>query len=318
MPEILRRRGSAMSAAGVLVVAAQRGVSDVKEVLPGWRPLSIVFLALTLLSTVSLYVLADRTDELFAWTINPALSAAFLGGGYAAGFVLIVLTIRERVWARARIAYATVCVFVWVTLVATLLHLDRFHFDADWWPRSLAWLWLVVYVVVPPWMTLLLLAQRRASGADPPIAKPIGRGLATALAAQAVVLTIVGVGLVVSPTRVDQLWPWALTPLVARVIGAWCVALGFAAGLALWERDLSRLHAAAITYVVFGLLQAGAIARYHGDVEWDGPSIIVYLAMLAVITTCGAYGWLQARRHRSTAPPPARPANPPIGLEQTP
>jgi hypothetical protein len=300
----------------VLVVATQRGVSVVKAVLAGWRPLIVVFLALTLLSTVSLFILADRTERLFAWTINPALSAAFLGGGYAAGFVLVVLTMREWVWARARIAYATVCVFVWATLVATLLHVDRFHFDADWWPRSLAWLWVIIYFVVPPWMTLLLVAQRRAPGVDPPVAQPIGRGLAGALAAQAIMLTVVGVGLVVAPTRFDQLWPWALTPLVARVIGAWCVALGFAAALALWERDLSRLRGAAITYVVFGVLQAAAIARYHGDVDWGRPSIIVYLAMLAVITTSGAYGWLQANRSNlSRAPLPTLSA---VGLEQTP
>jgi hypothetical protein len=92
--------------------------SGVTVVLPAWRPLNAAFLALTVLSTVSLFVLADRTDQYFAWTINPPLTAAFLGGGYAAGFVLVVLTMRERVWARARIAYATGCVFVWVTLLA--------------------------------------------------------------------------------------------------------------------------------------------------------------------------------------------------------
>jgi hypothetical protein len=203
--------------------------------------------------------------------------------------------------------------------VATVFHLDRFHFDADWWPRSLAWLWVIIYVVVPPWMSLLLVAQRRAPGTDPPVAQPIGGGLSGALAVQAVVLTAVGVGLVVSPTRFDELWPWPLTPLVARVIGAWCVALGFAAALARSERDLSRLRAAAITYVVFGLLQAAAIARYHDHVDWDRPSIVIYLAMLATITTTGAYGWLQTHRgHLSTAPVPPPPTQPAVGLDQTP
>jgi hypothetical protein len=270
--------------------------SGVTEVLPAWRPLIAAFLSLTLLSTVSLFVLADRTDQYFAWTINPPLSAAFLGGGYAAGFVLVVLTMRERVWARARIAYATVCVFVWVTLLATLLHLDRFHFDVDdAWPRFLAWLWLVVYVVVPPWMTVLLVLQRRSPGTDPDVTQPMPRGLALALEAQSAVLTAVGVALVAVPNRVLDLWPWMLTPLTARAIGAWCVALGFAAGLAVHERDLSRLRAAAVTYVVFGLLQVVALVRYRDDVEWDRAAAWLYVAVLAAITASGAYGWSRTR-----------------------
>jgi hypothetical protein len=259
-----------------------------------------VFLALTLLSTVSLYVLAEETDRLFAWTIMPPLSAAFLGAGYASGFVLVALTRREQVWARARLAYATVCVFVWVTLLVTLLHLDRFHFDAaGGWPRFFAWLWLVVYITVPPWMAALLLAQRRAPGVDPEVTRPMPVGLAAVLVAQGVVLALTGVALVFAPDRVAEWWPWTLTPLVGRAIAAWFLALGFAAGLAVHEKDLSRLRAAAVTYVCFGLLQAGALVRFSGDVEWDRPSAWGYVAILALITISGAYGWIAGREpHR--------------------
>jgi hypothetical protein len=282
-----------MSFAGVDANAGER------PVLRAWWPLNCLFLALTLLSTVSLYILAAETDRHFAWTIKPPLSAAFLGGGYAAGFVLVVLTTRERMWARARIAYATVCVFVWVTLLVTLLHLDRFHFDVDdAWPRFLAWLWVVVYVVVPPWMTTLLTAQRRAPGRDPDVTEPMPDGLAAVMIGQAVVLTVVGAGLVTAPTRLSDVWPWTLTPLAGRAIGAWCVALGFAAALSVHERDLLRLRIAAVTYVVFGLLQAGSMVRFRDDVEWGDVSTWFYVGMLLVITSSGAYGWARSASRR--------------------
>src|SRR5258708_2896965 len=75
-------------------VAGKRAPQETgtREVRRAWWPLIVAFLGLTLLSTASLYVLADQTDRQFAWTIQPPLSAAFLGGGYAAGFVLIALT----------------------------------------------------------------------------------------------------------------------------------------------------------------------------------------------------------------------------------
>jgi hypothetical protein len=115
------------------------------------------------------------------------------------------------------------------------------------------------------------------------------------LEAQSAVLTAVGVALVAVPNRVLDLWPWMLTPLTARAIGAWCVALGFAAGLAVHERDLSRLRTAAVTYVVFGLLQAVALVRYRDDVEWDRATAWLYVAVLAAITASGAYGWSRTR-----------------------
>jgi hypothetical protein len=96
-----------------------------------------------------------------------------------------------------------------------------------------------------------------------------------------------------------------LTPLTARTIGAWCVALGFAAGLAVHERDLGRLRAAAITYVAFGLLQTGAIIRHRGDVDWDRASAWLYVAVLAAITASGAYGWRSSTNRNAVLAPVA-------------
>jgi hypothetical protein len=109
----------------------------------------------------------------------------------------------------------------------------------------------------------------------------------------------VGVALLAAPARVAGSWPWALTPLAGRAIGAWFIALGFAAGLARHERDLARLRVAAVTYVVFGLLQAGALVRFRGDVDWTRPATWLYVAVLAALTATGAYGWLRStpRRH---------------------
>jgi hypothetical protein len=149
-------------------------------------------------------------------------------------------------------------------------------------------------------MAALLVAQRRAPGIDPEITRPMPRGLAVALVLQAAVLTAVGLCLVIVPTRVLDRWPWTLTPLTSRAIGAWCVALGFAAGLAVREKDLSRLRAASVTYVVFGLLQAGAVLRYRDDVAWDEAAAWLYVAALVAITASGAYGWQRSRSHTAT------------------
>src|SRR5829696_9210561 len=58
----------------------------------GMRALLGAFAVLTALATIALFVLAENTKETFAWTIEPPLTAAFIGAGYGAGFVLVGLS----------------------------------------------------------------------------------------------------------------------------------------------------------------------------------------------------------------------------------
>src|SRR4029453_7124983 len=125
--------------------------------------------AITILAVVVgplLFFLPDRTDTLFAWTINPPVTAAFLGATYCTALALDLLAVRERSWARARVVYPSLLLFVVLTLVATLLHPDKFHFDSpSMIGRFTAWAWLVTYIVVPIATLVLLVSQMHSAGA---------------------------------------------------------------------------------------------------------------------------------------------------------
>ncbi|MFN2488271.1 MAG: hypothetical protein ABR529_00710 [Actinomycetota bacterium] len=120
---------------------------------PATRRLLFVAGGLVFLAGLQLFVLPERTDSYFAWTIDPPLTAAFLGAGYWASFALEWLAAMQRSWARARIAVPAVFVFTTLTLVATLLHLDKFHLGVDdSLTVAVTWLWIAIYVTVPPVM----------------------------------------------------------------------------------------------------------------------------------------------------------------------
>jgi hypothetical protein len=277
-----------------------------RRLLPAMRALLIAFSLLTALAVVALYVLAGHTDRFFAWTVQPALTAAFLGAGYAAGFLLVVLSLRDPVWANSRVAVVTILVFVGLTLAATLLHIDRFHFRAEfaglpWIARAAAWFWLAVYLVVPVAMLGALATQERAPGTDPTPRDPVPLLLRCALAGESVVLLGVGVALYVAPATATTLWPWPLTPLTARVVAAWLIAFGAAAALAAAVGDLRRLRTAAIAYTAFGVLVAAAVARFPGTVAWGSPRAWLFTAVVAAVVVTGAVGWLRS-------PAPERPA----------
>src|SRR3712207_1051230 len=83
--------------------AAARPPGAVRQLRPAMRALLLVFCLLTLLGVIALSVLWAATDEFSAWTTQPPLTAALLGAGYAAGCVLVVLSLRDPVWAHSRL-----------------------------------------------------------------------------------------------------------------------------------------------------------------------------------------------------------------------
>src|ERR671915_308060 len=116
-----------------------------------------------------LFVLTDHTERFFAWTVKPPVTGATLGAFYWTILGLLAASYREPVWARVRVAFPGVFAFTSLTLLATLVHLDRFHLGADD-PITLiaTWAWVAVYGVVPPALAAVLLMQRRGPGRQPP------------------------------------------------------------------------------------------------------------------------------------------------------
>jgi hypothetical protein len=264
-------------------------------ILPGTRLLLVIFSGLTLLAFIVLFVLADETERYFAWTIKPPATAAFLGGAYAAGCALELLAFRRRTWAALRIPFVTILLFTVTTLVASVLHLDRFHFGSEMpMARNAAYLWLAIYIVVPLAMIVVLVIQeRRPAERIDRLALPAG--LRATLVIQGGVMFAVGAALFLVPDTAAALWPWMLTPLTARIVAAWLLAFGVGVILAAAEGDLARLDIAAWAYGLLAVLELVVIIRFPATVRWSTPAIWVYLALAATILVTSAYALLRLR-----------------------
>src|SRR5688500_5990282 len=165
----------------------RRGVG-VRPLIPAMSRLLLLAGGLVLLVGITLNLLPEQTARFFAWTIDPPLTAAFLGGGYWSSFALEYLAARHRVWARSRIAVPAVFVFTTLTLTATLLHIDRFHLGGDFEAitRIGTWTWTVFYAIVPPLLLLLWIVQLRVPGGDPSRVAPIAGWTRVIIGIQAV------------------------------------------------------------------------------------------------------------------------------------
>lgn len=256
----------------------------------GMRRLLVLATILVLLAGLQLFVAPERTDQWFAWTVDPPVTAAFLGAAYWASATVEWTSARASSWAHARVAVASVFTFTALTLAVTLVHLDKFHLAADL-PtitRAVTWAWIVIYAAVPVLMAILWLRQSRLPGIDPPRTHELSAWVRAACAAMAVVLLGIGTWLLIAPEQVGGWWPWPLTALTGRAIGAWFVGLGVSAISTTIERDARRARPVAVGAVVLPLLAAVAIGRYPDDVTWDTPGIGVLMVLMVAWAVLGA------------------------------
>lgn len=278
--------------------------TDSTPLLASMRWLLYIAAVLVFLAGVELFVFPLRTAEWFAWTVDPPMTAVFLGAAYWSAAVLEVAGARAASWDAARVAVWPVFVFTSLTLVVTLVHLDRFHLSAEHPPlaRLATWMWLAIYVLVPVamlvigWVQLRTRPSTASAGTPARVALPLGARLL--LGVVTVVLLVLGVALLLLPLQAATLWPWPLTELTARAVGAWLVGLGWAAGQAQVSGDARAIRTVGLTAVVFVLLQAVALLRYGQDLTWTSPSAIGYVMVLAAIGVASAWALISSRAPR--------------------
>ena len=259
-------------------------LDGVRPVAPAVRTTYRLAAGLTLLGGFFAFVLAGRTEDWFAWTITPDLTAAFIGAGFWGTTVAALLASRERYWDRSWIVLPPVSILMLLSLAATFIHHDKFDFESFF-----GWAWLAAYVAFPTVLLVAVSEQRQVPGGPSP-RQPFPRWMTWALAALGTVVVAAAIGLYLQPEATAQLWPWALTPLTGRIIGAWLAGIGFAAVAAAWEGCWRRFYPVAAWFASIGVLELLALALHGDDVDWGQPYGWIYLGVVLVVTAVGAAG----------------------------
>jgi hypothetical protein len=246
-----------------------------------------------------LSVLPGDTETAFSWTIEPPLTAAWLGACYWGSCVLVLLSARRSAWAHARVVVPGILVAGVFLLSATVIHIDRFHMDS-----VTGWAWLVLYSLLPPGAIAMVIRQARVPGRTPVREAPMPRSAVVVLGAQAAVLVAVGAALFAVPADAASSWPWTLTPLTARATGAWLMAIGAAAAQAAWEADWQRNRTGMVGYAAIAVLWLIALARFAGTPDWDDPSAWALVSFVAAMLATGVAAVIAGRSRTGRRPTP--------------
>jgi hypothetical protein len=275
--------------------------ADPTKLSKGMRLILLAASILVLSAGLDLTILTEQTATSFAWTIQSFMTAAFLGAGYLSSFLLEFLAYREKTWVKARVAVPSVFLFTTLTLVATLLHLDKFHLNSPIFSAMVAaYLWLAIYIAVPIAMLILLIYQIKLQGSTPKQKATLTSGMRLVLAAQGTIMLVTGSILFISPATALTFWPWALTSLTSQAIGAWLIGIGVIALHMTWENDHQRNRIAYISYALLGILQAASLVRYAGEVNWSWVGSWIYLIFIISIIPTGLVGWKASRKTKMT------------------
>jgi hypothetical protein len=194
------------------------------RVLRTTRALSLFIAPFLILGFGILYLFPDHTRELFAWTIRPRMTAMMLGAAYLGGVYFFVRAAVSRFWHEVQAGFLPVAGFAALLGIATILHWNKFNHGHAAFVTWAALYFTTPFLVVAAWLRNRGIEGSPTDSEDPSVPGPVR----LALAVVGAVVLAVGVLLFAAPGLAMGAWPWALTPLTARVVGSLFVLGGLA------------------------------------------------------------------------------------------
>ncbi len=125
------------------------------RVFPETRWVSVIIVPFLVAAFVILYLFPDHAQELFAWGIQPRMSAMMLGAAYLGGAYFFVRVAAFARWHWVKVGFLPVTIFATLMGIATILHWDRFNHS-----YLSFFAWVGMYFTAPLIVLLLWLRNR--------------------------------------------------------------------------------------------------------------------------------------------------------------
>ena len=249
------------------------------QILSATHWLAALVIPFLVVAFVILFILPQQTGKLFAWKIQPTMSAMMLGAAYAGGIYFFIGVLRSKKWHKIKVGFLPVTAFASLLGIATILHWDKFNHS-----HISFFAWAGLYFTTPFIVFTIWLRNRRQ---DPGQLEEqdivIPQNFRRFMGGVGMITLVISWFLFLQPNFLMEIWPWTLTPLTARVMGAMfalpgIVGLGIAsdqrwssAGLILQSQGFSIL-----------LILIAAIRAWH-EFDRDNPASLLFLVGLGLI-----------------------------------
>ena len=221
----------------------------------------------------------------FAWPIQPVVMAATLGAFYISSAPLFLLPLFAKRWEMTRVMILPAALFCTVQLVATFLHWDKFSVGT-----TPFYVWFASYLLPPPiFLAAYLWHQRRAVAYLGPVDDPIPFWLNRLLLICGGILTVGAILVFLFPSLLIPIFPWQLTPLTARSLSGWLIAVGTLMLSMSRENDRTRARLATPMLILILPVLLLQMLRFAEQVNWGSPVLWIGLILFAIVGFCGLY-----------------------------
>jgi hypothetical protein len=213
------------------------------------------------------------------------LGSVYLGGAY-----FFARAVRAARWHTIKGGFPPVATFATLMGIATILHWGKFTHS-----HVAFWLWVGLYFTTPfliagVWIVNRRFEDRRIDG-EVVVPEPMAR----VIGAIGILAAAMSAFLFLFPQRAIAIWPWTLTPLTARVMGA-IFALGLAAVGAFTERRWSAYRLLVqVEMIMLALILVSGVGA-AGD--WDPSNVLTWLFAAGFVGVLAASAVLYVRMER--------------------
>ncbi|MGX7681662.1 hypothetical protein ACSMXN_22485 [Jatrophihabitans sp. DSM 45814] len=257
------------------------------RVLMPTRVLSAVIVPFLILAFLVLVPWPTDTKRLFAWDIKPTMSAMVLGSVYLGGAYFFIRVLRASRWHTVAGGFVPVGTFATLMGITTILHWNRFLHS------NFAFvLWVALYFTTPIAVFAVFVRNQREYDSAPDSSGQIDAAAAAGLTFAGSVSLAMCLFLYLFPARAIRIWPWHLTLLTARMLGA-IFALGVA-GIGAWrERRWSASRTLVQVAALMLVLILISAARAHS--EFDTSNALTWIFLVGFVAATATLGALYVR-----------------------
>ena len=286
---VLSGRAFERQRGGSLVSGTVRPPTDAPlrddRILPVTRRVAWIIVPFLAAAFLVLFGLPGRTTELFAWTIRPDMTPILMGAGYGAGVYFFYRVATGGEWHRVAPVFPGIAAFTWFMAVATVLHWENFNHG-----HHTFYLWVVLYALTPVLVPAVWWINRRTASEPSAEDVRLPRTVRLAGGGLALLVTSSAVGLFVVPEVLIGAWPWAVSPLTARILAGWFTLFGVVNGVVVldprWSaaRLLAQSQLLGFAFVLVGTVRARSDFDPSNPLTWMVVGgMVLYLGAVLVL-----------------------------------
>ena len=240
-------------------------------------------------SSWAVLVAPQETATNFAWPIRPVVTAALFGAIYFSALPLMLVGVFSRVWEHTRVLVLPAAVFTAAMLIPTFLHWDRFATGSV----SFA-IWLASYVLPPPiFLACYIWQQKRSQPVGFGVTRPLPGFERAFLSANGAVLIVFAIAVMLFPSVLQAIAPFAFTPLTARAFAGYVTLVALLQISMALENDWQRIRLATVMLIPLPFAIVFQLVRFGSGVQWTNVALWLFLLDLGLVAALCAKLWLR-------------------------